>query len=96
MAVADANYQFLYFNVGAPGSEGDASVFRDCDFGKRLVNEQLDLPIDTLLLGNMTPFFFVADDAFPLTKRIMKPFTPKSKEPLGKESLIFNYRYIDK
>ena len=36
MAVADANYRFLYVNLGANGSASDGRVFRDCSFGEAL------------------------------------------------------------
>lgn len=36
LAVADANYSFVAIDVGAYGSNSDASVFRNSNFGKRL------------------------------------------------------------
>jgi len=71
MAVADAQYRFLYYDIGAHGSEGDATVFRDCDFGKKLISDTLCFPADAKILGTPLPFFFIGDDAFPLHKRFL-------------------------
>lgn len=93
MAVADANYKFIYVDVGAYGSEGDSAVFRSSDFWKGLVNNKITIPVSKPLFGKLTPHFFVADDAFPLHKHILKPYKPKDrKTPLSLEERIFNYR----
>lgn len=92
MAVADAHYRFVYYDIGAHGSEGDASVFRDCDFGKLLQSDALQLPPDATILGTQVPFFFLGDDAFPLHKRIMKPYSPRDRNSLTSDQRIFNYR----
>jgi len=36
LALVDADYQFLYVNVGAPGRAGDAGVFSECHLKKSL------------------------------------------------------------
>lgn len=38
------------------------------------------------------PFFFVGDNAFPLCKRIMVPYSSSKKKPLSEEEIIFDYR----
>lgn len=46
----------------------------------------------TLLLqvnGKQMPYFLLGDEAFPLCKRIMKPFNPRKA---SKEEKLFNYR----
>lgn len=40
MAVVDANYKFIYVDVGAPGRAGDAGVYSDCSFREALVNSK--------------------------------------------------------
>lgn len=92
MAVADSHYRFLYYDIGAHGSEGDATVFRECDFGKKLMADSLCFPPDATILGKKLPFFFLGDDAFPLHKRIMKPYSPRDRNSLTVEQRIFNYR----
>lgn len=92
MAVVDAEYRFLFYDVGAYGSEGDSSVFRECEFGKKLMRDSFEFPPDATVLGSPVPFFFLGDDAFPLHKRIMKPYAPKNRSALSNEQRIFNYR----
>lgn len=93
MAVADAKYKFLYTDVGAYGSEGDCSVFRNCEFGKSLHEGRLRIPDTLPVYGAETPYVFLADDAFPLTTHIMKPYKPKHKGTLlQQDEAIFNYR----
>lgn len=93
MAVADADYKFQYFDVGAYGSEGDSSVFRGSSFGTALKERKLNLPISREVNRKPIPYFFVADDAFPLDNHIQKPYKPSSKSTaLAVEERIFNYR----
>lgn len=92
MAISDANYKFIYVNVGAYGSEGDSGVFGADKIGEKIYNDELILPGETTIGGQKLPYFFIADDAFRLSTRIMKPFTPKKGQYLSKEERIFNYR----
>lgn len=92
MGIADANYRFIYVDVGAYGSEGDASVFLKSDFGKRIAQNTIELPENTMIGSTSMPFTFVADDAFPLCDRIMKPYSPPRGRALTDEEKIFNYR----
>lgn len=92
MAISDAKYKFIYVNVGAYGSEGDGGVFCSDTIGRKINNDELPLPDDATLGGIEIPYFFIADDAFALSKRIMKPYTPTRAGPLSNEENIFNYR----
>ena len=44
MAVVDADYRFTYIDVGDYGSNSDSAIFRNCNFGKRYMHSQLDVP----------------------------------------------------
>lgn len=70
------------------------NVFARTDFGASILNDgnSLDLPNNAIIRGQPTPFFFIADDAFPLTERLMKPFSTKKKTPFTNEEKVFNYR----
>lgn len=76
MAACDADYRFIYVDIGAPGADGDTNVFAQSKFGADILqnNDALQLPEDSVINGERTPFFFIADDAFPLSARIMKPY----------------------
>lgn len=43
-AVADANYNFLYIEVGSFGSERDSTIFENSTFYKSLMNFSLNIP----------------------------------------------------
>ena len=93
MGVVNSKNQFLYAHVGAEGSASDSGVFRKSRFGRQLMNrpELLNLPDDEQLPGQSgkQPFFFVADDAFKLSKHLLKPFSRLGLEPRER---VFNYR----
>ncbi|PVD33540.1 hypothetical protein C0Q70_04797 [Pomacea canaliculata] len=55
LAVVDAKYRFLYFNVGANGRAGDAGVFRDSTLAAALENNTLNIPTPVPLPGRVTP-----------------------------------------
>ena len=91
-AVVDANYNFIYANVGCQGRISDGGVFSETKFKKFLEDNTMHLPPPCALPGRniTTPFVFVADDAFPLSKNIMKPFSGAQRK--GSKHRIFSYR----
>lgn len=50
-AMVDANYKFIYIDVGAAGRAGDAGVFADSALNKALRTISLDLPDAVALQG---------------------------------------------
>ncbi|XP_036346244.1 protein ALP1-like [Rhagoletis pomonella] len=76
LACCDANYTFTCIDIGAYGSQSDGGVLCNSSFGRRLFNNQLDLPEDDILLHSTLrfPHFFVGDAAFPLKSYIMRPY----------------------
>lgn len=91
MAICDANYRFIYFNVGAKGSSSDGGVFALTPFFRKMVNGELNLPNDQPLPQrerNM-PYVLVADDAFALHTHIMKPYPKRNLSIIER---AFNYR----
>lgn len=89
LAICDASYRFKYLDVGAYGSEGDCNILKHSKFGSDVLQDRLRFPENATVNGVKLPFFFVADDAFPLCKRIMKPYGHKN---LSEQERIFNYR----
>ena len=79
LAVADADGMFVTVDVGELGRNSDGRAFRDSGIGKALQRGHLGLPIPTALPGETRkiPYFFVADEAFLLSKNLMKPFSRK-------------------
>ncbi|KDR10927.1 hypothetical protein L798_14449, partial [Zootermopsis nevadensis] len=87
--VANANYELLYFSFGSNGRVSDGGVFQSTDFYRALESGSLNVPKETTVAGRNMPFVLVADDAFPLRKDIIKPFSRKVNTQARK---IFNYR----
>lgn len=79
-ALVDAEYNFLYIDVGANGKSNDGAVFQASTLNIAMERNTLNLPQNAVI---------VADDAFPLRKDILKPF---SKRNLTISERIFNYR----
>lgn len=86
MAVCDANYRFIYVDIGSAGSTHDATVFQNSSFGQMLQADTLHLPPKPV---DGIPLHFLSDDAFGLQDRIMKPFPHSSLEP---KERVYNYR----
>jgi hypothetical protein len=91
MALVDADYKFVYADVGANGRIGDGGVFRNCSLSAALETNSLNVPAPRKVPKDdlITPFVIVADDAFPLKENILKPFSRKS---MNRNERIFNYR----
>ena len=101
LAVVDADYKFIFADVGCQGRISDGGVLRNSLFWKALVNDSLGLPQPRLLpesadksldgsyTQNPLPFYLAGDDAFPLENNIMKPYSQRN---LSDEKRIFNHR----
>ena len=90
LAVVDANYKFLYVDVGSAGRVGDAGVFSSSTLKCALTKNSINLP-NARSLPNTCPinYHLVGDDAFPMSLSLMKPYPFKNME---KDKRIFNYR----
>lgn len=91
LAVVDANYRFLYIDVGVNGRISDGGVFRESSLNKGIDKGKIPFPDDQCLPGQNVPvsYVFVADEAFPLSQRIIKPYCNRG---LTNEKRICNYR----
>ena len=84
MALVDANYKFIYVNVGASGRAGDAGVYNESTLKKAVSNNMINLPPPATIEGisSKVNFHIVGDDAFAMSKNL-KPYPHKN---LDKES----------
>ena len=91
LAIVDADYKFVYVDIGCNGRISDGGVFRNCNMYQMLEQKKLNVPEPTPLPGStiMCPYTLVADDAFPLKMYILKPY---GQVGLTREKRIFNYR----
>ncbi|XP_011684617.1 PREDICTED: uncharacterized protein LOC105447969 [Wasmannia auropunctata] len=92
LAVSDANYIIRYVDIGVPGRQGDAHVFKNSSVGLLLERNQFHLPPPEPLYedGPILPFVLVGDEAFPLTAYMMRPYPGKNELIVDKR--IYNYR----
>lgn len=93
LALVDADYRFIVIDVGGLGKNSDGNLFTHSNFGKALLKGELDLPNDEIIPGTdlKMPYVIVGDEAFPLTKNLMRPF-PGNQSINNEEKKIFNYR----
>ena len=90
LALVDADYKFLWINMGASGSSSDAQIFNH-KLKRRIENGTLGLPPPEPLGpgGADLHYFLLGDDAFALMPWLMKPY---SRRQLTREERIANYR----
>ncbi|KAJ8728512.1 hypothetical protein PYW07_006208 [Mythimna separata] len=91
LAVVDADGFFLTIDVGEYGRNSDGRVLQVSSFGQAMDLGDLDLPNPTPLPGETqnVPFYFVADEAFPLKRNIMRPY---GRNQLTNERRAYNNR----
>ncbi|XP_034033540.1 uncharacterized protein LOC117516795 [Thalassophryne amazonica] len=89
LALVDANYKFMYVDVGACGA--DAGAFTRCGLHLALEQDKAGLPPSEPLPGGDTniPYFLVGEDSFSLKSWMMRPH---SKRNMMTAERIFNYR----
>ena len=91
LALVDADYKFLYVDIGCNGRVSDGGVFKNSSLYAALENNTLHLPNRKALPGQSQPmpYTIVADDAFPLKDYLLKPY---SLSGLTIQNRVFNYR----
>ena len=95
LALVDADYKFIWLDVGSTGCNSDAQIWNSCELLEILQeqdpNKKIGLPQpEPIREGDRdVPYFIVSDDAFALRTYMMKPY---SKRKMTKEEKIFNYR----
>lgn len=93
MAVSDAQYRFLYMDVGAEGKASDGGVWARTKLQKDMNDptNPVNIPPARALEGvdGAVPHFIVGDDAFPLRPNLMKPY-PQTNLTLRQR--VYNYR----
>lgn len=92
LACCNHKYELTCVDVGAFGGESDGGIWSRSEMGKRVENGTMGIPPETPKLPNSdvkTPYFFVGDEAFKLTKTMMRPYPGRHLEPTKR---IFNYR----
>lgn len=91
LASVDFDYNFTVVDIGSCGRDSDGGVFSASNFGRLIETNGIQIPTPRPIRDTqqVTPFVFVADDAFPLKPNLMKPY---ARCNLSYEKRIFNYR----
>ena len=91
IALLDANYKFLWTDVGGYDAMSDSQIFNESELKQCLVDGTMNFPDPNPLPSDDrdTPYFILADDAFALRTYLMKPYSIKG---LTREQRIYNYR----
>lgn len=91
MACANANYEFIWCEVGTNGRISDGGVLKNTKFYEGLISGTLNIPPPEPVQGSPMdlPYVFIGDEAFALRTDFMKPY---SQHTLNVERRIFNYR----
>lgn len=92
MALVDADYKFMWCDVGGIGHQSDCQIWNHCQLKAALDTGALNLPAPDPLPndpGHNTSYFILGDDAFPLRRTMMKPFAGRG---LNRQQRLYNYR----
>ena len=92
LGLADANYRFLWVDVGGNGAQSDAQIFNGGELKQNILDGVVGFPPPQTLPFDQirtVPFFIIGDDAFGLQTYMMKPHGGGG---LSYEEKIFNYR----
>lgn len=91
LAVSDAHSNFIMVSVGEYGRSSDGGVLKNSQFGRLLHEGKMNIPSPAPLPNEQLPFpyYFIGDEAFPLSENIMRPYPARV---LTNEKRIFNGR----
>ena len=91
MALVDADYKFIWVDVGANGSNSDTQIWNNSDFKTFIEDGTIQFPPPSPFpaYDRPMPFFIVGDEAFALKTWLMKPFARRN---MDMQQRIFNYR----
>ncbi|XP_063393367.1 uncharacterized protein LOC134678652 [Cydia fagiglandana] len=91
MAIVDDRYRFIAVDIGAYGRNSDGGILASSRLGRAIEMNTFNIPTDTPLPGTeiIMPHVFVADEAFPLKRNLLRPY-PRSSGISEKERIYNN------
>ena len=87
LALADANYKFLYVDIGSPGMNNDAGVMLNSSLKNARISDTLNMPKSSL---RGVDYHILGDDAFDHKNHLVKPYPSRGLTPSQR---IFNLRF---
>lgn len=93
MAVVDADYKFIWVDIGGYGRNSDGGIFEASVMGQRCENQTMSVRNNRPLPGEdwPTPYVILGDEAFALKSYMIRPF-PYRQSRNDHMKDIFNYR----
>ncbi|XP_036340161.1 protein ALP1-like isoform X2 [Rhagoletis pomonella] len=92
LALVDADYKFIYVNVGEQGKNSDAGIYSRSDLAEKLENNTLNIPAPKSPPGTDVKLpHVVGDEAFPSKPYLMRPYPGSQLHDLSKK--VYNYRH---
>jgi len=88
--VSDAYYRFIVIDVGKEGRCSDGGIFSNSSIKYGLETGTLDIPPTRKVGERSLPYVLVGDEAYSLSKYLMRPYPRSSNLDLKKK--VFNYR----
>lgn len=94
LGCCDADGYFTSIECGFAGRNSDGGVFQVSALGHWLEREGLNIPTESTALpndatGNRFPYYFVGDNAFPLRRNLLRPYSVRNLDNVKR---IYNYR----
>ena len=89
-ALVDADYKFLWVDVGTNRACSDSQIMNDCVLKRKIEDGSIRRPVAAPIVLNerKVEYFFLGDDAFALKTWMMKPY---SERQMSREKRIYNY-----
>ncbi|KAK2717644.1 hypothetical protein QYM36_006423 [Artemia franciscana] len=93
MTCCDADGLFTMVEPGFAGRNSDGGIYKACAMSYWVTHEGLDIPPPSFLrndgINSAFPYYFAADEAFPLSRNLLKPYSNKNLDNI---KMAFNYR----
>jgi len=90
LAMCDSKYRFTFADIGGIGRNSDSGTLNQSHLRTIIQHARTYFPPDKNI-GNdrLLPYCIIGDDAFPLEKHIMKPYSYSTQDP---KEIYYNFR----
>lgn len=90
LTVVDSDYKFIYVDVGSFGKDSDSTIFLNSTLWTLLSNNSLNIPEPSVLpnTNETVPYLFVGDEAFGLSKNVLRPYRGRNYQKKKEYSII--------